>query len=133
MVVDASVWVSALVPEDEHHLPSRQWLRQHVEAGGLLAGPTMLLAEVAGAIARRTGVPDLGIEAAETILHTPGLRLVTLDLVGGHAAARSAARFRLRGADAIYAEVARALGVPVITWDREIHDRASGLVTVLTP
>lgn len=26
MVIDASVWVSALGREDEHHLPSRQWL-----------------------------------------------------------------------------------------------------------
>ena len=133
MVIDASVWVSVFVPEDAHHLPSRRWLERHIEVGGLVAGPSLLLVEVAGAVARRTGLPGFGLRAIDQILDTPGLRLVALGLAEGEIAARLAARLRLRGADAVYAEVARVLQVPLVTWDRELHDRASALVTVLSP
>ena len=33
-VVDASVWVSRLVPQDVHHEASRGWLAHHLARGG---------------------------------------------------------------------------------------------------
>lgn len=36
-VVDASVWVSRLVPQDVHHSISRRWLEQYAAAEGLFA------------------------------------------------------------------------------------------------
>ena len=79
MVVDASVIVSRLVPHDVHHEPTRRWLMHHVGDGGLLIAPTLLLAEVAGAVARRTGKARLARRAVATVLCLPGLRLVSLD------------------------------------------------------
>gem|GEM_PF-3592889 len=57
----------------------------------------MLLAEVAGAIARRTGAPELGRRALEGLLRFPGLRLVTVDRHLGQEMARLAADLQLRG------------------------------------
>ncbi len=53
-VVDASVWVSRLVPADVHHDLSRRWMTASAASGALLIGPALLLPEVAAAIARRT-------------------------------------------------------------------------------
>lgn len=132
-VVDASVWVSRLVPQDVHHAQSRSWLEQYTAAGKLLVAPVLLLPEVAGAVARRTGLSELGQQAIQAILRIPGLHLVTLDGRLGLEAARLAADLRLRGADAVYVAVAHRLRLPLITWDEEQRLRAATAIVVRTP
>ncbi len=133
MVVDASVLVSRLVPHDVHHEPSRRWLASHVEGGGLVVAPALLLPEVAGAVARRTAEPRLAQRAVEAVLRLPALRLVPVDEVLARAAARLAGQLRLRGADALYVATAARLRLPLVTWDTEQRDRAARLVQVLVP
>lgn len=133
MVVDASVVVSRLVPHDVHHEASRRWLARHVAGRGLVIAPTLLLPEVAGAVARRTGDPRLGRRGIEAVLRVPGLRLVTVDDVLARTAAALAARLRVRGSDAVYIAVAATLALPLVTWDIEQRDRGARLVEVLTP
>src|SRR6266851_8984206 len=123
MVVDASVVVSRLVPHDVHHEASRRWLTQHIAGGGLLIAPTLLLAEVAGAVARRTGKPRLAQRAVAAVLRLPALRLLPVDEILARAAANLAGQFRVRGADAIYIAAAAALRVPLATWDLEQRER----------
>ena len=112
MVVDASVWVSRLVPQDAHHAESRDWLDRQVARGGLLVAPILLLAEVAGAVSRRTGQSRLAKRAVETLLRVPGLRLVAMDRRLGRTAADLAAQLKLRGADAVYVATAEHLNLP---------------------
>ncbi len=132
-VVDASVWVSRLVPQDAHHGASRRWLEARGAAGDLLVAPVLLLAEVAGAVARRTGAPELGHRAVEGLLRFPNLRLVSLDRRLGREMGRLAADLRLRGADAAYVAVAAHLGLPLVTWDQEQALRAASHIPVRTP
>ncbi|MCS7350620.1 MAG: PIN domain-containing protein [Anaerolineae bacterium] len=131
--MDASVWVSRLVPQDVHYEASRRWLEVRVAAGDLLVAPVLLLAEVAGAIARRTGAPELGHRAVEGLLRVPNLRLVSLDRRLGRKMARLAADLRLRGADAAYVALAVHLGLPLVTWDQEQALRVALRIPVLTP
>ena len=133
MVVDASVWVSALVGRDTHHGVSRRWLQQRLEATEPLIAPTLLLPEVAGAVARRTGAAEDGLEAAAEIQTMSAVRLVSLDAAICGEAARLAATLKLRGADAVYVAVARALNLAVVTWDQEIILRAGGIIEVIQP
>jgi predicted nucleic acid-binding protein len=132
-VVDASVWMGRLVPQDVHYASSRHWLEVYTARGGLLVAPILLLAEVAGAIARRLGSVELAERATQVLLQVPGLRLVPLDAQMGQASAQLAAEFGLRGADATYVAVAHHLGVPLVTWDRQQGERAAERVSVLTP
>lgn len=132
-VMDASVWVSALVPPDVNHTASRFWLDRYLAGGGIIVIPALLLPEVAGAISRRTGQPDLGRRAAEAVLRIPGLRLVPVDARLSEEAAELAADLRLRGADAVYVALARHLSVPLVTWDVEQQTRAGAVAVVRTP
>lgn len=132
-VIDASVWVGRLVAGDIHYAPSRRWIEAYTARGGLLVAPVLLLAEVAGAISRRLGSAQWADRAVETLLQVPTLRLVPLDPPLGRASARLAAELGLRGADATYVAVAEALGVPLVTWDRQQRERAARRVSVLTP
>lgn len=132
-VVDASVWVSRLVPQDVHHAASRDWIEREMTGGRFVVAPALLLAEVAGAIARRTGQPQLASRAVERLEHLAGLRLVSVDAPLARSAARLAADLSLRGADAVYVAAARHLDLPLVTWDREQRERAGTLIEVRTP
>lgn len=133
IVVDASVWVSRLVPQDVHHVSSRQWFEQYTAGGDRLVVPILLLAEVAGAIARRTGQPDLAHRAVNHLLRLRALRIVPVDRRLGRDAAQLAADLKLRGADATYVAIARRLNIPLITWDEDQQARAEQTITVYTP
>jgi len=134
MVVDASVWVGSLVAEDAHHVASLHWLsQQFADSGATLVAPSLLLPEVAGAVARRTGKLDLAQRILDGLLRFPELELIPLDEDLSLAAARLAARLCLRGADACYVAVAQVLGLPLVTWDAELQQRAGQVVPVLEP
>jgi predicted nucleic acid-binding protein len=133
MVLDASIVVSRLVPHDVHHESTRTWLAAHVAGGGMLIAPTLLLAELAGAVARRTANARLARRAVAAVLQLPGLRLVSLDETLARRAATLAGQLRVRGADAVYIAVAAALNLPLATWDFEQRDRAARIVTVFVP
>lgn len=133
IVTDASVWVSHLIAQEIHHTASRNWLTAMVSNNKIIAVPALLLAEVGGAIARRTGDGKLGHQAVSHILSTPNLRLVYTNSDLGMAAASLAAEQRLRGADALYVAVAHRLNIPLVSWDQEQIGRASGVVSAYTP
>lgn len=132
-VVDASVWVSALVAGETDHAASRAWLERRAHASQLVVGPSLLLPEVAAAISRRTGRPRLGHRAVSALLRWPGLRIVAIDEELAEKAARLAADLRLRGADAVYVAVACRIEVPLVTWDREQLERGTRVVSVMEP
>ena len=133
MVVDASVLVSRFLPHDVHHGASRRWLSRHVDDGGLVLAPTLLPAEIAGAVARRSGSPRLGRRAVDATLRLPTLRLITLDEPLSRAAADFASRLRIRGSDAVYIATAALLSVPLVTWDTEQRERAARVVEIMSP
>lgn len=132
-VVDASVWVSRYMASETSHEVSRAWIEACLDGGELLVAPSLLLPEVAGAVARRTGVSGLGMRAASLIARLPGIRLVRLDMELAPLSADMAAEHHLRGADAVYIALARRLGVPLVTWDREQREGAAGLLRAMTP
>lgn len=132
-VVDASVWVSMLVPKDETHRRSRKWVQETVNEGIVFVEPSLLLIEIAAAISRRTRRSDLGLRAVRQIGAIPNIRFVYLDESATRAASEFAATFRLRGADAIYASLAYTLAIPLITWDTEQLDRAADVVAARFP
>lgn len=133
MVIDASVWIGALHVQDAHHAASTRWLNQHLTGATQLVTPTLALAEVAGAIRRRTGSVASGNRVIADIAALPGLDLVPLDIALASEAAALAADRALRGADAVYVAVARRLGLPLVTWDEEIHTRCAGVIRVVYP
>ena len=132
-VVDASVWLSRFVSTDTHHRLSRSWVGVQLEQGNLLVSPALLLAEVAGAVARRTGLVEVAARTTDLIQRLPQTRLVPVDANLGLSSARLAAELRLKGADAVYVALAQRLNVPLVTWDREQLERGQHAVATLMP
>ena len=131
VVVDASIWVARLIPQDIFHDPCRAWLEAQRGRNVWLVSPTLLLAEVGGAISRRTSEPHLGERAAEVLKNLPVLRLVEMDHRLVQVAVDLAVRLGLRGADSFYVAVAHTLELPLATLDEDQRSRAESLVMVV--
>ena len=130
VVVDASLWVARLVAGDTFHQVSRDWLEKQRMGGVQFLAPSLLLVEVAGAIARRTGEADLAKSAVSALDDLDGLRLVEMEADLVRRAAGLAANQGLRGADAIYVAVAERLAVPLATLDLDQQSRAANVVEI---
>ena len=130
-VLDASVWVSRLVEQDEMHSTVRGWMDDQRANGAQFISPTLLLAEVGGAITRRTGESSLGNRVISALENLPGLRLVEMDNELMDTAAHLAAELGLRGADSVYFATANQLGLPLVSFDVDQQQRARSQVTIL--
>ena len=132
-VLDASTWISHLVWEDEHHQETQAWLRSRPLSPGRFAAPTLLLVEVAGAVARRSGRPDTALRLVARLSGTSALRLYPFDEARRDEYVRLAATLRMRAPDVLYVALAWELRVPLVSWDRQQRERAAALVEVMTP
>ena len=133
MVLDASVWVAALIKKEQHHAESALFLSRLVQDRRAASVPILVLAEVAGAIARQSR-DTARAETGLRFMRAQGwLSIHPVTESQGETAAAIAARQFLRGADAVYVALARQLGTPLVTWDKELLERAAAVVPTFTP
>jgi predicted nucleic acid-binding protein len=131
--VDASVFVNAFNPHEEGHAASLQILSSIHERGDPVIVPTLLVPEIAAAVARATDDRPAALQYAIATGALPHLTLVSLTAAVARQAADLAATHRLRGADAIYVAVARRYGTTIVSRDDEQRARGAALVTCQTP
>jgi predicted nucleic acid-binding protein len=133
MIVDASVWVASVLDKDAHHEVSLAFMHRFVMQRQVATVPLLVWAEIAGAVARRTGDTDRGMKVAELIAAKIWVRGVPLDASLASESMRLAAKLRLRGADAVYVALAAACREPLITLDAEMLERARDVAETFTP
>ena len=131
--IDASVHVSALNPVEAESAASQTFLVQVRQEHIPLFCPTLLLVEVAAAVARTIGDAERAVELMETLRGWPNQTFVPLDEALAAQAANLAAAARLRGADAVYAAVARQYATTLVTLDQQQLERLPPLVKVARP
>ncbi|MCX7167264.1 MAG: type II toxin-antitoxin system VapC family toxin [Rhodocyclales bacterium] len=133
MIVDASVWVASVLNKDTHHEVSLAFMHRFVKEQQIATVPLLVWAEIAGAVARRTGNTDRGMKVAELFAAKIWVKGVPLDASLASEAMRLAAKLRLRGADAVYVALAAACREPLVTLDAEMLERARGVAEAFTP
>ena len=131
--IDASVHVNALNPIEEGSPESQAFLEQVFRRPWPVFSPTLLVVEVAAAVARVFGDAGQEIAMARVVWGLPGQIWVPLDKALAKEASRLAAEHRLRGADAVYAAVARRYGATLVTRDGQQLDRLRPAVSALIP
>lgn len=139
--LDASVHLNTLNPAEEGAAASRELLRRvHQPAVGgpgatahRVVSPTLLLVEIAPAVARVFDDPVRGRELAAADRDLPGQEWISMDPSFAEKAWAVAADHRLRGADAVYVAVARRAGSSLVTRDRQQLERCPGAVTAVRP
>ena len=133
VTLDASVWLAAGFVDEPGHHDAMAVLSHVVRRRIALEQPTLFLAEVAGAVRRRTGDTEAGVHAVARVVALDTVRLHGLDEPTARTAAALAAQLGLRGADAVYLAHATTLGAELITLDQEMCYRGRPLHWVGSP
>ncbi len=132
-VVDASVWTSYFMQTEATHSSSRDWITQKADAGIPILGPGHVLAEVSGAVSRRTRREELGRVTSAVIGRLPAFQLIPIDRELADVSASIAASMRIKGADAVYVALALLMNAPLVTWDKEQLTRGAPIIETLSP
>lgn len=132
-VLDASVCVAIFHDDEPGHAAAIAWLAAAILADEPIVAPVLLLAEVAGALARAVLDDRLPMAAIELLRSRRLLELFPIDEKLAGRAAVLAAAFRIRGADALYVALADQLEIPLITFDRQQLERGGQVVTTRRP
>jgi predicted nucleic acid-binding protein len=131
--IDASVWVNSFDQKEKGHETSRQFLAFVGQKAVPIAAPTLVLAEVAGAVSRTRKDSEQAQAFALALRGLPNLTLINLDADFAEQSLQLAARHGLRGADAVYAAVALETGFTLVSLDNEHLTRLTDVVPVKTP
>lgn len=133
ILVDASVWASILMSTDSNHAVSLAWWQRFTGHGGAIYAPSLLLVEVAAALARQTRQPAMAQRAVTYLQQTSQVQYIDMDSALVLDAADLAARLFIRGADAVYVAAAQQKAFPLVIWDNEQLARATVLRETFTP
>jgi len=132
-VIDASVYISVLKPDEPDHADCLSWFRTVVENDHVISAPVIILAEVAAGIRRGVGDREFAERAIAGLLDSQIVRLRAVSMELGIRAASIAATHGVRGCDAVYLALAESLGEPLVTLDRQQFERGAAVVTVIRP
>ncbi len=131
--IDASVFLNAFNPFENGSEVSKELLEKLQSRSVPIIAPVLLIPETASAISRGQNNPELARRFVVVLQNLPHLVLVPLDQILAQQAAEIAAAHRLRGSDAVYAAVAQRFACPLITLDREQHDRVESVLQTFYP
>ena len=133
LAIDTSVWASSILPNDSNHITALNWIIQYTANGGYLVAPTLLVVEIAAAVARATGNAQMGHNAIKHLYAYNPMLLLSIDQSLVNEAADIAAGFRLRGSDALFVALARQLSIPLVSFDNEQLTRPTSIITTIRP
>jgi predicted nucleic acid-binding protein len=131
--VDASVFVNACNPHEHGHAASLEALTAIQRRGDPMVVPSLLVTEIAAALARATDDPEGAVEYAQASVALPHLTLVPITPTVARQAADLAARHRLRAADAVYLVVAQRYGTTLLSRDAEQRQRGAAITPCQAP
>ena len=127
LVIDASVWVSAADPTDGMSARSRVFLARVAARELPIVLPEFAKLEIACALARRLRSAEHGRNLADQILESPRMSTYSVNRAVLRRAIELGTRNHLRAGDALYAAIARAAEGELVSWDRELIERAGAL------
>lgn len=130
-VLDASVAVAALRPNEPRHAAARRRLVPLLTGSDTIVVPAIFGVEVASALAR-VGFPAASARRYADSFVSRG-RLVTIGPRVARATMELAVRTRLRAADALYLWVAMKEGLELVTTDAELIKRGTELWPSISP
>lgn len=132
-IIDASVYVSLANEADRYHDRCLRWFESCLRKQQSLAGPGLLLVEVAASLRRLTGSTELAQRVLSELQESDLIELYPLTLARIETAAILAASTGVRGTDAVYLALAKELEETLITLDRQQLERSKGVVDVSRP
>jgi predicted nucleic acid-binding protein len=131
--IDASVFLNGFNPAEVGYAESNKLLAEVRAKAVPVIVPTLLFPEVAATISRVQGDANVARSFAHALRNWPNMIVIPLDDALSAEAVDAAARFHLRGSDAIYVAVAIRFDTVLVTLDREQRTRSSAAIVTMSP
>jgi predicted nucleic acid-binding protein len=132
-VIDASVYVALINANEKAHDQSWQWFQAVIKNEEALYAPAIILPEVAAAISRGTGDPNLAHEIVDQLKDSRLITLQPITQVLAKLAAKHALKYKIRGCDAVYVALADQMETALITLDKQQLARGRRAVETRAP
>jgi len=132
-VVDASVFVAAVSPDETHHDQAVVWLNWALAETDTLDVPAIVLSEVAAAISRGQDDNDLAKRALNLLLGTDLIQIFPVTQEMAKRAAEIGIEQRIRGCDAVYVALAEQLGTNLVSLDQQQVERGTAVIPTRHP
>lgn len=132
-VIDSNIFISSLDPKDIFHDECypifEKILTFEIEA----LCPAIVLVEVVCVIRRRTNSEKLAVAVYKNLSQIPAINWLDINLEVAQRASFLGAKTGLKGADTIVLQVAEQYGIPLLTKDRELKQKAPKGILVFEP
>jgi predicted nucleic acid-binding protein len=132
-VIDTTAWISRLITTDGNHAKARVWLNNFMVNGGTLVAPTLFAVEVGTNVSRITGKSRRGRAAVVQIYNLPVMTLVPMDQALVEEATDIGIDFAIKASDAFFVAIAKRLGIPLVTFDKDQLNRPTSIITAIQP
>ncbi|WP_437998360.1 type II toxin-antitoxin system VapC family toxin [Sorangium sp. So ce185] len=132
LVLDASVAVAAVRPNEPSHAVSRARVTRILEGLDEFIVPAIFPIEVGASLAR-VGEPTAAVCAYVDALMSVAIDVATIGPLRARRIRDTAIASKLRAADSAYVWLAAQEAVPLCTLDREMTQRGSAFCRVIPP
>lgn len=132
LALDASVAVAALRPSEPKHAAAVARVLRLLSGADTAVVPALFVVEVRGALARLGFNRKTSAALVDALARDPH-EIITLGPRAAKAAARVAARCKLRGSDACYVWLAQRESIPLCKLDEEMALCGKAVCSVMEP
>ena len=133
LVIDSNIFVASLDPRDIFHAECLPVFEKILNLEFEALCPTIVLVETACVIRRRTGSEDIASKIYKNLALLPSINWLDVTLEVAERACMLGVKTGLKGGDAIVIQVAEQHGIPLLTKDREIKEKAPKGIFVFEP
>lgn len=132
-VIDSNIFVSSLDPKDIFHSECYPIFERVLNLDIEAFCPALVLVETTCVLRRRTSSEDIAQNIYKSLSQLPSVTWLDITIAVAERACMLGAKTGLKGGDAIVLQVAEQYGIPLITKDKEMKDKAPASVLVFEP
>ena len=133
LVIDSNIFVSSFDPNDMFHSECYPIFERILSFEIGVLCPSLVLVETTCALRRRTNSEEIARRIYRDLALLPSINWLDINLEVAERACMLGARTGLRGGDAIVLQVAEQYGIPLLTKDKELKEKAPRSILVFEP
>ena len=133
IVIDSNIFISGLDPKDEFHSECYPIFEKLLSFEFEALCPVLVLIETTCVIRRRTNSEEIAIAVYKDLDRLPSINWLDITLDVAERACMLGSKTGLRGGDAIVLQVAEQYGIPLLTKDKEMKEKALKNILVIEP
>ncbi len=133
LVIDSNIFISSLDPKDVFHAECYPVFEKVLSSEIEPLCPAIVLVETTCVIRRRTNSESMAMAIYKSLKQIPSISWLDITPEATERACILGSKTGLKGGDAIVLQVAEYYGIPLLTKDKELKNKALKGILILEP